>query len=70
MSLYVTLGWAYSLALRGIEPARWYALNIPSHGKRRSVYPRTSNLTYIQRVLGYDENETDAEGKATLAKDQ
>ena len=47
------------------EPARRYTLCIPSHGRLKISY-----LAYIQRVIGYDENEMAAEGKVTLAKDR
>jgi exonuclease III len=52
------------------EPARKYALYLPPHGKRRPGRPRTTYLTYIQRVLGYDEGLLQAEQIATLAKDR
>ena len=52
------------------EPVGRYALYIPSHGKRRHGRPRTSYLAYIQRVLGYNENEMTAEEIATLARDR
>ena len=57
------------LRLSDEEPARRYALYIPSHGKRRPGRPRTSYLAYIQRVLGYDKDEMAADEIATLAKD-
>ena len=34
------------------EPARRYALYIPTIGKRRPGRPRTSYLDYVQRLLG------------------
>ena len=34
------------------EPARRYALYIPTIGKRRPGRPHTSYLTYVQRLLG------------------
>ena len=54
------------------EPARSYALYIPSHGKKESGRPWISYLAYIQGVLGYDENEKEktAEEVGTLAKDR
>ena len=52
------------------EPARRYALCIPSHCKKRPRRLHTSYLAYIQRVLGYDENEMATEKIATLAKDR
>ena len=52
------------------EPASIYALYIPSHGNRRPGRPRTSNLTYIQRLLGYEEGSIQADQIATLAKDR
>ena len=50
------------------EPARRYALYIPPHGKRKPGRPRSSYLSYIQRVLGYDEDETSAGTIAALAQ--
>jgi hypothetical protein len=52
------------------KTARKYALYLPPHGKRRPGRPRTTYLTYIQRVLGYDEDLLQAEQIATLAKDK
>ena len=37
------------------EPARRYALYIPTIGNRRPGWPRTSYLTYVQRLLGDNE---------------
>ena len=37
------------------EPARRYALYIPTIGKRRPGRPRTSYLNYVQRLLGDNE---------------
>ena len=37
------------------EPARRYALHIPTIGKRRPGRPRTSYLNYVQRLLGDNE---------------
>ena len=48
------------------KPARRYAANVPSHGKKKSGCPRTSYITYIQ-LLEYHELEADE--IATLAKD-
>ena len=39
------------------EAARRYALYIPPHDKRKPGRPRTSYLAYIQRLLGYNEDE-------------
>ena len=52
------------------EPVRTYALYIPHHGKRRPGRPRTSYLSYINRILGYDELEMSAELIATAAQDR
>lgn len=52
------------------EPARRYALYVPTHGKRRPGRPRTSYFSYIQRVLGYDEGMIQAEQIAALAEDR
>lgn len=52
------------------EPARRYALYIPTHGKRRPGRPRTLYLTYIQRVLGDNEGMFQAEQIAALAEDR
>ena len=52
------------------EPARRYALYIPTHGRRRRGRPRTSYLAYIQRVLGYDEGMIQADQIAKLAEDR
>ena len=37
------------------EPARRYALYIPTIGKRKPGQPHTSYLTYVQRLLGDNE---------------
>ena len=52
------------------EPARRYALYVPSHGKTKPDRPRTSYITYIQRVLGYHEVKISADEIATLAEDR
>ena len=39
------------------EPARGYALYIPTIDKRRLGRPRTSYLNYVQRLLGDNEGE-------------
>ena len=52
------------------EPARRYALFVPPHDKRKPGRPRTSYITYIQRVLGYHEVEISADEIATLAEDR
>ena len=52
------------------EPARTYALYIPTHGKRRPGRPRTSYPAYVQRVLGYDEGMISTEQIAPLAQDR
>ena len=50
------------------EPARKYAFYVPPHGKRKPSRPRTSYITYIQRVLGYHEVEISADEIATFSK--
>ena len=52
------------------EPARSYALYTPPHGKRRPGRPRTTYLSYINHVLGYDEHEMSADQIATIAQDR
>ena len=46
------------------------ALYIPSRGNRRPERPRTSHLTYIQHMLGYEGGMIQAYQIAILAKDQ
>ena len=58
------------LRLPDEEPARRYALYIPPHGKRRPGRPRTSYISYINHVLGYDEHEMSADQIATIAQDR
>ena len=43
------------------EPARRYALYIPTIGKRRPGRPRISYLTYVQRLLGDNEGARTAD---------
>ena len=52
------------------EPVRDYALYIPSLGKRRPGRPRTSYVSYINHVLGYDKHEMSADQIATIAQDR
>ena len=54
------------------EPARArrYAFYVPPHGRRKPGRPCTSNITYIQRVLGYNEVEMSADEIATLAENR
>ena len=54
------------------EPARSYALYFPPHGKRRPACgrPRTSYISYINQVLGYDKHEMSADQIATIAQDR
>jgi len=52
------------------EPARKYALYLPPHGKRRPGRPRTTYLSYIQHILGYDEGMVQAEQITALAQDR
>ena len=42
----------HNLQMSKEEPARRYALYIPTIGKRRPGRPRTSYLNYVQRLLG------------------
>ena len=52
------------------EPARRYALYIPTTGKRRPGRPRTSCLTYVQRLLGDNEGAMQEQQIAALADDR
>ena len=52
------------------EPASRYALCILPHGNRRPGCPCTSYLAYLQRLLGYEEGNIQADQIATLAKDR
>ena len=52
------------------EPARRYALYIPTIGKRRPGQPHTSYLTYVQRLLGDNEGAIQEQQIATLADDR
>ena len=52
------------------EPARRYALCIPTIGKRRPGRPRTSYLTYVERLLGDNEGAMQEQQIATLADDR
>ena len=51
------------------EPARRYALYIPTIGKKRPGRPRTSYLTYVQRLRGDNEGAMQEQQIATLADD-
>ena len=51
------------------EPARRYALYIPTIGKRRPGRPRTSYLNYVQRLLGDNEGAMQEQQIATFADD-
>ena len=52
------------------EPARRYALYIPTIGKRRPGRPRTSYLNYVQRLLGDNEGAMQEQQIATFADDR
>ena len=52
------------------EPARRYALYIPTIGKRKPCQPRTSYLTYVQRLLGDNEGAIQEQQIAALADDR
>ena len=52
------------------EPARRYALYIPTIGKRRPGRPCTSYLNYVQRLLGYNEGAMQEQQIAALADDR
>ena len=51
------------------EPARRYALYIPTIGKRRPGRPRTSYLNYVQRLLGDNEGAMQEQQIAAFADD-
>ena len=52
------------------EPARRYALYIPTIGKRRPGRPRTSYLNYVQRLLGNNEGAMQEQQIAAFADDR
>ena len=52
------------------EPCNKYALYIPTHGKRRPGRQRTRYLSYIQRLLGDENNDLSSEGITQLALDR
>ena len=52
------------------EPARRYALYIPTIGKRRHGRPRTSYLNYVQRLLGDNEGAMQEQQIAAFADDR
>ena len=52
------------------EPARSYALYIPTIGKRRPGRPRTSYLNYVQRLLGDNEGAMQEQQIAAFADDR
>ena len=52
------------------EPARRYALYIPTIGKRRPGRPRTSYLNYVQRLLGDNEGAMQEQQIAASADDR
>ena len=51
------------------EPARRYALYIPTIGKRRPGWPHTSYLNYVQRLLGDNEGAMQEQQIAAFADD-
>ena len=52
------------------EPARRYALYIPTIGKRRPGRPRTSYLNYVQRLLRDNEGAMQEQQIAAFADDR
>ena len=60
----------YILRMSKEEPARRYALNIPTNGKRRPGRPRTSYLNYVQRLLGDNEGAMQEQQIAAFADDR
>ena len=52
------------------EPAKRYALYIPTHGKRKPGRPRTSYLTYVRELLGDKEGALQEKQIAALATDR
>ena len=52
------------------EPARRYALYIPTIGKRRPGWPRTSYLNYVLRLLGDTEGAMQEQQIAAFADDR
>ena len=52
------------------EPARRYALYIPTIGKRRPGRPRTSYLNYVQRLIGDNEGAMQEQQIAAFADDR
>ena len=52
------------------EPARRYALYIPTIGKRRPGRPRTSYLNYVQILLGHNEGAMQEQQIAASADDR
>ena len=52
------------------EPAGRYVLYILTIGKRRPGRPRTSYLTYVQRLLGGNEGAMQEQQIAALADDR
>ena len=52
------------------EPARRYALYIPTIGKRKPGRPRTSYLSYVQNWLGDNEGAMQEQQIAAFADDR
>ena len=59
----------HNLRMSKEEPARRYALYIPTIGKRRPGRPRTSYLNYVQRLLGDNEGAMQEQQIAAFADD-
>ena len=59
----------HTLQISKEEPARRYALYVPTIGKRRPGRPRSSYLTYVQRLLGDNEGAMQKQQIAALADD-
>ena len=60
----------HNLRVTKEEPARRYALYIPTIGKRRPGWSRISYLTYVQRLLGDNEGAMQQQQIAALADDR
>ncbi|XP_066295679.1 uncharacterized protein [Branchiostoma lanceolatum] len=60
----------YALRLPTEEPLRTYALNVPTHGRRRPGRQKTSYLTYVQNLLGDAEGDLSPEAITAMATDR
>ena len=49
------------------EPCRRYVLYVPTHGRRRPGWQRTSYLSYLQQLFGDAENDLNQNAIASLA---